>query len=183
MQILIYGAPGAGKTTISRLLHAQTGIVLYEGDYLREVKLPNEVGKSADPFLYIGTKQAWRNFGELSPKNSIKGLLAVRKSLQPYVERELADLQGVIFEASFLDPAKFRSMELYLVVTHDENKHRKQFFKERKYFHPQYGSKELEEGFKACRFIQAYLVEEAQKLKIRIIINDSNKRDLLNQFK
>ena len=60
MPILIYGAPGAGKTTASKLLHDKTGIQLYEGDYLREVKMPKIVGASDDPFLYIGTNSRKR---------------------------------------------------------------------------------------------------------------------------
>lgn len=90
MRIIIYGAPGAGKTSTSRLLHDKTGIELYEGDCLREVKLPSEVGDSKDPFLYIGTKQAWRLFGDLNKENVIKGLQSVRKSMQPYIDNELA---------------------------------------------------------------------------------------------
>jgi 2-phosphoglycerate kinase len=182
MRILIYGTPGAGKTTSARLLHDKTGLELYEGDYLREVKLPSEVGESEDTFLYIGTKQAWRHFGKLNNKNAIKGLLAVRSSMLPYIEKELTERKSIIFEAAFLDPSKTKGDELYLVVTSNENKHRKQFFKERKYFHPEYGTKELEEGFEASRLIQSYLIEEASKLRVNIIENDSNEQVLLSQF-
>jgi 2-phosphoglycerate kinase len=146
------------------------------------VKLPKEVGDSKDPFLYVGTKQAWRHFGELNAENVIKGLLAVRKSMQPYTEKELTGLHNVIFEASFLDPKKSANGKLYLVVTLDENKHREQFFRERKFFHPQYGSNELEEGFKASRLIQAYLIEEAKGIEVITVHNESDQDKLLSQF-
>ncbi len=182
MRILIYGAPGAGKTTSGQLLHAKTGIGLFVGDYLREVILPKEIGLSNDPFLYVGTKQAWRNFGELNSKNVIKGLLAVRKSVRPYVERELAQRPDVIFEASFLDPQNTKGDNLYLVVTPDEYKHRGQFFRERKKFHPQYGSNELEEGFRASRLIQDYLLREAKGLNVTVVQNNQDEAKLLGQF-
>lgn len=181
MKILIYGAPGAGKTSTSRLLHNKTGIELYEGDYLREVKLPKEVGDSEDPFLYIGTKQAWRLFGELNKENVIKGLQAVRKSMQPYVKKELTARPNLIFEAAFLDPTVQPNGKLYLVVTLDEDTHREHFYRYRKFF-PQYGSAQLKEGFKASRLIQDYLIKEAQKLKVTIIYNDNNQEALTNQF-
>ncbi len=183
MQILIYGAPGAGKTTASKLLNSKTGIELYEGDYLREVKRPNEVGDSKDPFLYIGTKQAWRLFGGLNSENAAKGLRAVRKSMCPYIDKELAERPNVIFEAAFLDPNVQQNSELYLVVTDDEYKHREQFFRDRKFFHPQYGSTELEEGFRASRLIQDYLIDESKRLKVTLIYNDKNQEGLLSQFK
>lgn len=182
MQIIIYGAPGAGKTSTSRLLHNKNGIELYEGDYLREVKLPREVGDSKDPFLYIGTKQAWRLFGDLNKENVIKGLQAVRKSMQPYIDKELAERPSVIFEAAFLDPTSQRNGRLFLVVTAEEAAHREQFYRDRKFFHPKYGSAELEEGFLASRLIQDYLIEEAKKLKVTVIYNNNNQNELLDQF-
>lgn len=176
MQLLIYGAPGAGKTTASRLLHKKTGKPLYEGDYLREVELPEEIGASEDPFLYIGTKQAWRHFGKLTSENVVKGLTAVRQSMRPYVDRELAKRPGVIFEASFLDPAQYPSASIYLVVTPDEARHRRQFFEHREV------SEELNEGFRASRLMQAYLIEEANKFKLAIIRNIKDEGALLAQF-
>jgi 2-phosphoglycerate kinase len=182
MQILIYGAPGAGKTTASKLLHEKLKVELYEGDYLREVVLPNEVGESDDPFLYVGTKQAWRQFGELNAENVVKGLKSVRKSMWPYIEKVLAQYPEVIFEAAFLDPTVFQHNKLYLVVTTDELKHREQFFRGRKYFHPQYGSNELEEGFQASRLIQDYLLAEAERLTVSVIRNKSDENALAAQF-
>ncbi|HJQ07936.1 MAG TPA: hypothetical protein VJ836_00470 [Candidatus Saccharimonadales bacterium] len=100
--------------------------------------------------------------------------------MHPYIDKELAERPNVIFEAAFLDPKVQQNSELFLVVTADENKHREQFFRDRKFFHPQYGSTELEEGFKASRLLQDYLIEEAQRL---IVFNDKNQEELLSQFK
>ena len=45
-----------------------------------------------------------------------------------------------------------------------------------------YGGQELEEGFKASRLIQDYMIEEAQKLGIHIVSNVNNRGKLLEQF-
>ncbi len=175
-KILIYGAPGAGKTTASNLLHERSGIELYEGDYLREVALPKETTEADNPFIFVGTKQAWRHFGELNRENVIKGLLAVRSSMRPYVDRELAKYANVIFEAAFLDPAGYSSNDLFLVVTADKSKHRSQFFDQR-----QEMAETLEE-FTAARMIQDYLLDEAKRLDIKVIENAGDLDGLIRQF-
>ncbi len=68
--ILIYGAPGAGKTTLSKVLQSHLHTELFEGDYLREVTAQRDKTEEEDPFLHVGTKQAWRKFGSLSEEIS-----------------------------------------------------------------------------------------------------------------
>src|SRR6185436_6933582 len=104
--MLIYGAPGVGKTTYSMQLKEETGFPLVEGDYLREVIAQKEKTESEDPFVYVGTKEAFRKFSE---ENVLLGLQAVRKSMNPYIIREIAKFPiGVILEASFIDPHTFK---------------------------------------------------------------------------
>jgi adenylate kinase family enzyme len=54
--ILIYGAPGAGKTTVSDALHEETKIPITHGDFIRE---------------FPGTKSAWRKYGALTKEKAI----------------------------------------------------------------------------------------------------------------
>lgn len=178
MNILIYGAPGAGKTTTGRALQKQTGLELLEGDYLCEVVARGEKTEEEDPFLYCGTKQAWRKFGDLNEENVYKGLFAVRNSMKPYVTKELAKHDSLILEASFLDPTAYKDeAKLFLLVTHDEDQHRKQFFKTRR------ENQETQEGFAATRIIQNYLVEEAAKLPVIVIENGLDIESVAAQLK
>ncbi|MBN2401293.1 MAG: adenylate kinase [Spirochaetes bacterium] len=71
MRIILLGAPGAGKGTISSLLVDKFGIVqLSSGDLLRtEVKRGSETGKKAEEFM---------NNGALVPDNIILDSMRIR---------------------------------------------------------------------------------------------------------
>lgn len=153
--ILIYGVPDVGKTTITKCMHAKTGIYLIEGDFIR---IP-----------YPATKYAWRKFGSLTKENAIRGLLYVRDYMHKDVDKVLDKHKEVILEAVFIDPVKYHNRaKMYLLVCTDEATHRKQFFKKRA------ETDESRENFLAIRMIQEFLLNEAKKLKVKVIQNDSN---------
>lgn len=163
--LFIYGAPGVGKTTYSLKVKEETGLPLIEGDYLREIVAQKEKTESEDPFAYVGTKEAFRKFGKFSEENVLRGLQAVRKSMNPYIIKEIAKFpKGVILEASFIDPHTFKdSQDLILVIASDEQRHRFQFFQHRD------ESQTNIEGFQAARIIQDYLLQESKSLPVKII--------------
>lgn len=168
-KILIYGAPGAGKSSTTMRLGDALAIPTFEGDYLREHVAQSEKTEAEDPFLYVGTKEAWRHFGEFKPENVIKGLHAVRNSMLPYVDAEIAKHENIIFEVAFLTPQAYNGkLPLILVVTRDEAKHRQQFFSKRPESHIS------EQGFAASRILQEFLINEAASLKVTIVENDSS---------
>ena len=177
-KIFIYGAPGAGKTTFSIELEKKLGYPLVEGDYLREVVAQKEKTETEDPFVYVGTKEAFRKFGPLTEENVIKGLKAVRNSMASYVEKEIAKHPDtLILEAAFLDPLKINKFgKLILVVTSDEERHRKQYFEHR----PQ--NENHIETFKAARMIQDYLQKEAKGFAITTVENDGDMSAIIKKI-
>lgn len=149
---MIYAVPDVGKTTISKALQNKTGIPLIEGDYIRP---------------YPATKFVWRKYGSLTKENAIKGLKYVRVYMQKDVDRVLVKHDKVILEAVFIDPALYRNKaKVFLLVCLDEDTHKKQFFEQRK------ETDESKQNFTAARMIQEYLLEEAQKLNVKIINNN-----------
>lgn len=174
-KIFIYGAPGAGKTSFSIALQKKLDYPLVEADYLREVVAQKEKTREEDLFVYVGTKEAFRHFGPLNEENVIKGLGAVRASMNLYVEKEIARYSGdLILEGAFLDPEKISGVgRMILVVTSDEDKHRSQYFAHRE------KTEENKETFKTSRMIQDYLIQEAPKYKVTIIENSTNIENLV----
>jgi 2-phosphoglycerate kinase len=166
-KIFIYGASGAGKTTHSIEIKKQLGFPLVEADYLREMIAQKEKTIEEDPFVYVGTKEAYRYFGDLNEENVIKGLKAARLSMSPYVMNEISKYtNNLILEGAFLDPEKLSNLgKLMLVVTLDESKHRDQYF-----HHREKNDKHIE-SFTAARIIQSYLIKEAGKFNAEVIEN------------
>lgn len=166
-KIFIYGAPGAGKTTYSLRLQKELGYPLIEGDYLREVMAQKEKTQEEDPFVYVGVKDAFRHFGILNDENVIKGLKAVRKSMSPYMSKEISQHKdSLILEGAFLDPGALNGLgKLILIITSDESKHRSQYFQHREQSDIQI------ENFKAVRIIQNYLIDKAKSYTVEILEN------------
>lgn len=171
-KVLIYGAPGAGKSSTTVRLGDLLSIPTFEGDYLREHVAQSEKTEAEDPFLYVGTKEAWKLFGDFNRDNIIKGLKAVRSSMLLYVDDELAKHEKVIFEVAFLTPQVYDGkLPLILVVTRDEAKHRQQFFGKRQESHIN------EQNFAASRILQDYLISEAADLNVEIVENNASLDD------
>ncbi|OGE79011.1 MAG: hypothetical protein A2751_00940 [Candidatus Doudnabacteria bacterium RIFCSPHIGHO2_01_FULL_46_14] len=166
-KIFIYGAPGVGKTTYGRRLKSELDYPLVEADYLREVVAQKEKTEKEDPFLYVGTKEAFRRFGALTEENVVKGLKAVRESMSFYVDREISKFpDNLIMEAAFLDPQKLQKFgKLILIETPDKEKHSSQYFQHRERTYDRI------EGFEASRIIQDYLIKESENFPVEIIEN------------
>lgn len=176
-RILIYGPPGVGKTTAGQLLHAKLNLELIEGDYLREAVAQKEHTAQDEPFVYVGTKEAWQLFGDMTKANVVKGLLAVRKAMEPYISDVIESKEDMIFEVAFLDPNLYmQNTKLVLMVTPDEAQHQKQFLEHR----PK--DPTILKSFEAVRMIQNFLIKEAQGLPVTIVHNKPNKTELLDQF-
>ena len=159
--ILIYGVPGVGKTYITRSLSTKTNTPLIELDTLRK---PLQKGRNISdfPFLFYGTTEAYKFFGDLNRENVKRGLLSVRDTMNLPVVEVLTNLnEASIIEGAFIDPQNVASYgKILLLVQENETIHRKQFFKHREY------SKDIEQSFIAARYLQEDLISEAVDLKI-----------------
>lgn len=84
-RIFIYGVPGSGKTTIGRALATRLDYRFVEADCVRDHVQGSSPDACQDPFLALGTTEVWRLFGELSQSTAVRGLMAVRDALAPFV--------------------------------------------------------------------------------------------------
>lgn len=167
-KVFIYGVPGSGKTYLSQKIADNLNLPLFEADTLKE-PLRKFTTKDKSPFLFLGTSQAFRYFGEPNTENVIRGLKSVREVLADAVNKEIQSRERVVVEGAFLDPNLLKNDgKLILVITSDEKQHRDQFFKNR-----ENNEANLEE-FKAARIVQDFLVKEAKDLGIEILENEKH---------
>ncbi|OGN13076.1 MAG: hypothetical protein A3J47_01125 [Candidatus Yanofskybacteria bacterium RIFCSPHIGHO2_02_FULL_43_22] len=164
-KVFIYGVPGSGKTYLSQKIAHELNLPLFEADTLRG-ELKKLTTKEESPFLFLGTSQAFSQFGELNTENVIKGLKAVRDALSGGVEKEIQNRDEVVVEGAFLDPNLLKNRgRLILIITSKEEQHKDQFFKHRENNEPNM------EQFKAARIIQVFLINEAADLNVEIMEN------------
>jgi 2-phosphoglycerate kinase len=172
----IYGVPGVGKTTIASEFARRHNYLYLELDFLRP-KAQELAARKQEPFIYEYSTEAWKRFGELNKENAIKGFLAVREAFQKYIAKELS-LHGVgyVAEAVYIDPTAVQDSEsiVTLLVTNNEDQHYSHFFLHREH------SEEENTQFKAARYIQEYLVEEATSLRVKIIENNQTDSTMLS---
>lgn len=167
-KIFVFGAPGAGKTSTSRHLKLLLNYPLVEGDYIRNCIARLTKTMEEDKYLYMSTKETWRNFGPLNEENMYKGLQASRKSMKSFLDNEIAiHGENLILEAVFMDPEYADLGPAFLIVTMDEACHKEQFFQNR------VRDENNEELFLAARVLQDILIDMAHRHNIPVIANET----------
>src|ERR1035437_10196656 len=99
--IAIYGVPGSGKTSLSRMWGEKYNLPVVEADGLRKNA---QVGKRLehDPFFFLPTTEAYKAIGECTAKNIIQGLREVRSAYRIFIDREIESNNGeIIIESAF----------------------------------------------------------------------------------
>lgn len=130
--IFVYGVPGVGKTYWTRKLAKENSLKILELDRLRD-GAQKKYSKKRNPFVYLGTTEAWQEFGDATTTNIIKGLKAIRQAMKPFILNVVNNIgNDYIVEGAFLDPTDFSSQDVFLIIQPNEEKHKKQFFEHRK---------------------------------------------------
>jgi 2-phosphoglycerate kinase len=174
--IFVYGVPGAGKTYGSGILKNKLGFSLLEADILR-AEAQKDKTPDKDPFLFVGTCQAYKYFGKINRENCIKGLVAVREAMGPIVEDRMRGSVDLIVDGAFLDPNELKDYgKMILITAVDEEKHRRDYFQNRPH------EQDKIDEFNSARLVQEYLIKEAQDLNIKIIDNDDTFEQKLNSL-
>jgi len=176
--IILYGVPGSGKTSLARALSESLKLPHLEADEVRRI---GKQGKSptANPFFFLPTTEAYQAFGARTSENVIQGLLEVRNAYKDLVIKEIDTYkEGCIAEAAFLDPVSLKNKGLVILITvPDEKKHRQQFLEHRTEDAFTNGQ------FENARLIQDSLIKEAKELNISTIENILDLKFLIENMK
>jgi len=163
-RLFLYGAPGVGKTHIASLAGKAIEVCVIEGDQLKS-KARQGVSRLTVPFLYLGTCQAYQEYGELTAEHVIKGLRSVRQALREVVIETVEADENMILEGAFLDPVMLQQYgTCFLITCSDEQEHQRRFLQHRE--------KLLdwnENEFRAARIAQEYYIQEAHTFGVQII--------------
>jgi len=177
-KVFIYGVPGSGKTYFSRQLCHKINYKLIEADKLRD-SLQKNTTKEKNPFIFLGTCQAYQCFGKQTQENVVKGLQAVRATFSEIINEKIDEYkEGFIMEGAILDPqelSKVKNATIICLITKSGIQHKNQFFKHRT------KNSEAMDEFVGARMIQEFLVEEANEYNIFILKNINNTKQMLGE--
>lgn len=164
--MFLYGAPGAGKTHVSQRLGEALDYQVVEGDKLR-YRAREEINFDSRSFLSYGIAKAHRFYGDLTKGNCVSGLKGVRLAMGPIVESYIRSRRDdYILEAPFLDPASCVEFGCcFLMAVPDSDLHRRRMGVARE------EPEDIDELFQASRYVQDFMIREAEVLGVPIITN------------
>lgn len=179
--IILAGFPGIGKTTIAKELALIYGInVVIGGDVLRS-SLRSFLSKKNNPEFHRSVYNAWKNFGDYSEKNLIKGYVLQAKIMNRTVEHLIADrglrdgesmiVEYLHFLPSQMNKELFKHPSVIPIVLqiNARNEYEKRILSREKYSHLRSPGKRLLEYIDRYLLLQDYQCSEAKKHNMIVV--------------
>lgn len=172
--VLIGGVPGVGKSSMSGELARKLGFnILLSGDYLREFY---RAYVSQDNSINTSVYEAWKNFGERSEVNVLKGFLSQAETMSAGIEsiiRRASDngeylvMETLYFVPSMISSVIDGAIPLYLYIE-DEKDHARSLNSRTEFTHFKSPGQRLSEKLWEYRIMMRYSIEESRKSGIPV---------------
>ncbi len=192
--IVIGGIPGVGKTSIAGHLARQLDIdIMLSTDYLREFLRNAAEGRRTQEVFSTSVYDAWKNFGERTRENILRGYRAqgklISRGINAVIERAHRDGEGLIIETLYFIPDQLPALTipgtvpLYIQVS-DPQRHSQMLLERARYTHPGQPGDRLAAQADAYRFMAEDSLQGCASHGIRVFDNlDYNRtRDEITAF-
>ena len=177
--IFLGGIPGVGKSSISGYVASHLGIdIVLSGDYLREFVRPILNGEA--DILNVSVYEAWKEFGEFSEENVLKGFLAqgeiMNRGIEAVLRRALNNGESVIVETLYFIPDQIdqdvlnKTTAFYIQISDPEVNSRR-LLQRSNYTHFSSSGERLSRELPVYRIMRDYSIDQCRKHAIKVFDN------------
>lgn len=178
--ILIGGIPGVGKSSISGFIASKLGVhIVLSGDYLREFARPLLHGEEGR-ILNYSVYEAWKQFGEFSRENVLKGFQEqgriINRGIEAVLRRAINNGEPLILETLYFLPEYINSdilkeiIPLYIQIS-DQSVNAKRLLQRTQYTHFHSSGDRLAEQLPVYGIMSDYSVDQCRKHSIKVFDN------------
>jgi mevalonate-3-phosphate-5-kinase len=178
--ILIGGIPGVGKSSISGFLASNLGVdIVLSGDYLREFARPLVNGEEGR-ILNYSVYEAWKQFGEFSKENVLKGFheqgRIINRGIEAVLRRAIDNGESLILETLYFIPEYINDdvlnkiIPLYIQIS-NQSLNAQRLLQRTQYTHFQSSGDRLAEQLPVYGIMRDYSVEQCRKYSIKVFDN------------
>lgn len=175
--IFIGGVPCVGKTSIAGFMARELGIsIVLSGDYLREFIRPIVGAEEKYSTLFVSVYNAWKQFGEMSDENIIKGYRAqsyfMSKGINSLIERANKNGETLVIESLYfcpdeLDALKHKNVVKLYIYNLDRESYRKMILEREQYTHTKSSGNRLAENIYQYTRIMEYTLRLCEQYGIK----------------
>jgi mevalonate-3-phosphate-5-kinase len=178
--IFIGGIPGVGKSSISGYIASRLCIdIVLSGDYLREFARPLIHGDEGR-ILNVSVYDAWKQFGEFSRENVLKGFIEqgqiVNRGVEAVLRRAINNGESLILETLYfipeqIDPAVLKDVIAFYIQISDPSVNAERLLHRTDFTHFRSSGERLAEQLPVYGIMRDYSVEQCRKNSIKVFDN------------
>ena len=179
--IVVGGIPSVGKTSISGFIARRFSIdMMLSTDYLREFLRSAVSGDKKYDFLNISVYDAWKEFGDMTPENIVKGYLhqgeLISRGMNSLIDRANKNGESLVIESLYFMPERLPSLKepnvipIYIQVS-DLGRYKEMVLERDKFTHPGQPGERLVPHIDAYRLMADEAIKTCRNNGIKVFDN------------